>query len=70
MGSPHTRRVSHTQYLGNGLLVFFGWPTAREDDAERAVRAGGDGLRKLGRHDDALGTLGLGIAQTEQQGLL
>jgi class 3 adenylate cyclase/predicted ATPase len=28
------------QYLGDGILVYFGWPTAHEDDAERAVRAG------------------------------
>src|SRR5439155_1660566 len=28
------------KYLGDGLLVNFGWPTAHEDDAERAVRAG------------------------------
>nr|UXE44076.1 hypothetical protein Hi04_10k_c1000_00030 [uncultured bacterium] len=28
------------QYLGDGLLVYFGWPTAREDDPERAIRAG------------------------------
>ena len=27
------------QYLGDGLLVYFGWPRAHEDDAERAVRA-------------------------------
>jgi class 3 adenylate cyclase/tetratricopeptide (TPR) repeat protein len=26
--------------LGDGLLVYFGWPTAREDEPERAVRAG------------------------------
>src|SRR4029453_14374258 len=26
--------------LGDGLLVYFGWPAAHEDDAERAVRAG------------------------------
>ena len=26
--------------LGDGLLVYFGWPSAREDDAERAIRAG------------------------------
>ncbi len=26
--------------LGDGLLVYFGWPTAREDDPERAIRAG------------------------------
>ncbi len=28
------------KYLGDGLLIYFGWPTAREDDPERAVRAG------------------------------
>ncbi len=28
------------QYLGDGLLVYFGYPQAHEDDAERAARAG------------------------------
>jgi class 3 adenylate cyclase len=28
------------QYLGDGLLVYFGWPQAHEDDARRAVHAG------------------------------
>src|SRR5436190_16712034 len=28
------------RYLGDGVLVYFGYPQAREDDAERAVRAG------------------------------
>jgi class 3 adenylate cyclase/predicted ATPase len=28
------------QYLGDGLMVYFGWPRAHEDDAERAIRAG------------------------------
>jgi AAA ATPase-like protein/adenylate/guanylate cyclase family protein len=28
------------QYLGDGLLVYFGYPTAHEDDAARAVRVG------------------------------
>ncbi len=28
------------QYLGDGLLVYFGYPRASEDDAERAVQAG------------------------------
>jgi class 3 adenylate cyclase len=27
------------QYLGDGLMVYFGWPAAHEDDAERCVRA-------------------------------
>jgi len=28
------------QYLGDGVLVYFGYPTAHEEDAVRAVRAG------------------------------
>jgi TOMM system kinase/cyclase fusion protein len=28
------------QYLGDGVLVYFGYPLAHEDDAQRAVRAG------------------------------
>jgi class 3 adenylate cyclase/predicted ATPase len=28
------------QYMGDGILVYFGYPHAHEDDAERAVRAG------------------------------
>jgi Double zinc ribbon/Adenylate and Guanylate cyclase catalytic domain len=28
------------KYLGDGLLVYFGYPRAHEDDAQRAVRAG------------------------------
>jgi class 3 adenylate cyclase len=28
------------KYLGDGVLAYFGWPQAHEDDAERAVRAG------------------------------
>ena len=28
------------KYLGDGVLVYFGYPVAHEDDAERAVRAG------------------------------
>ena len=28
------------KYLGNGLMAFFGYPEAHENDAERAVRAG------------------------------
>jgi len=28
------------QYLGDGLLVYFGYPRAHEDDARRAVRSG------------------------------
>ncbi|MBW2388384.1 MAG: AAA family ATPase, partial [Deltaproteobacteria bacterium] len=35
------------QYLGDGLLVYFGYPQAHEDDAERAVRAGREILREI-----------------------
>jgi class 3 adenylate cyclase/tetratricopeptide (TPR) repeat protein len=38
------------QYLGDGVLVYFGYPYAHEDDAIRAVRAGlalVDGMREL-----------------------
>ena len=28
------------QYLGDGLLVYFGWPQAHDNDAQRAVQAG------------------------------
>ncbi|MGH7837595.1 MAG: AAA family ATPase, partial [Candidatus Binataceae bacterium] len=28
------------RYMGDGMLVYFGYPQAHEDDAERAVRAG------------------------------
>ena len=37
------------QYLGDGLLVYFGYPQAHEDDAQRAVRAGLAILRALER---------------------
>lgn len=32
------------KYLGDGVLAYFGWPTAYEDQAERAVRAGMEAL--------------------------
>src|SRR5260370_3789199 len=28
------------KYLGDGLMAFFGWPEAHDNDAERAARAG------------------------------
>jgi class 3 adenylate cyclase len=28
------------KYMGDGVLIYFGYPKAHEDDAERAVRAG------------------------------
>ena len=35
------------QYLGAGLLVYFGYPVAHEDDAQRAVRTGLGILRAI-----------------------
>lgn len=32
------------QYLGDGVLVYFGWPQAYEDQAERAIWAGLDAI--------------------------
>ena len=36
------------QHLGDGLLVYFGYPQAHEDDAQRAVRAGLGMLAAMG----------------------
>jgi class 3 adenylate cyclase len=38
------------KFMGDGVLAYFGWPRAHEDEAERAIRAG------LGVHD-AVGRL-------------
>ncbi len=35
------------QYLGDGLMTYFGWPQAHEDDAERAVRASLDIVKAM-----------------------
>ena len=37
------------RYLGDGVLVYFGYPKAHEDDAERAVRTGLDLIAAVGR---------------------
>jgi class 3 adenylate cyclase/energy-coupling factor transporter ATP-binding protein EcfA2 len=40
-----TRYGGHVgKYLGDGVLAYFGWPQAYEDQAERAVRAGLDAV--------------------------
>ena len=36
------------KYLGDGLLVYFGYPQAHEDDPQRAVRAGLAILENMG----------------------
>jgi class 3 adenylate cyclase len=42
------------QYLGDGLLVYFGYPQAHEDDAQRAVRAGLGMVEALGQRNTRL----------------
>src|SRR5262249_13747554 len=37
------------KYMGDGVLVYFGYPQAHEDDAERAVRAGLDLVAAVGQ---------------------
>ncbi len=40
-----TRYAGHVaKYLGDGVLAYFGWPQAHEDQAERAVRASLDAV--------------------------
>jgi class 3 adenylate cyclase len=44
---------SVAQYLGDGVLAYFGYPEAHDNDAERAVRAGLailDAISKLNEH--------------------
>src|SRR6266705_212171 len=54
-----TRFDGHVaQLLGDGLLVYFGYPQAHEDDAQRAVRAG------LGTIE-AIGTLNTRLEQNQ-----
>jgi predicted ATPase/class 3 adenylate cyclase len=52
------------KYMGDGALIYFGYPQAHEDDAERAVRAGlalVDGVSKLTVAGERLGAR-VGIA--------
>jgi class 3 adenylate cyclase len=44
------------RYMGDGLLVYFGYPNAHEEDAERAVRAGLDTINAISRLDTATDT--------------
>jgi predicted ATPase/class 3 adenylate cyclase len=37
------------KYMGDGVLIYFGYPQAHEDDAERAVRAGLALIEAVGR---------------------
>jgi TOMM system kinase/cyclase fusion protein len=55
------------QYLGDGLLVYFGYPLAHEDDAQRAVRAGLGMIEALGQLNTRLEQEGLRPAPTQSR---
>jgi class 3 adenylate cyclase/predicted ATPase len=53
------------RYLGDGVLAYFGWPLAHEDDGERAVRAGlelVEAMAQLQLHPDVRLQARVGIA--------
>src|SRR5262249_159484 len=53
------------QYLGDGVLTYFGYPIAHEDDAERAVRAAlgiVDAVKKVQFNNDITLQARIGIA--------
>src|SRR4030095_6667579 len=54
-------------YLGDGLLVYFGYPRAHEDDAQRAVRAGLAMVEALGQLNVRLAQEGLRPAPTQSR---
>ncbi len=43
------------RYMGDGVLVYFGYPQAHEDDAERAVRAGLAIVHSMAELNDDIG---------------
>jgi predicted ATPase/class 3 adenylate cyclase len=61
-----TRFDGHVaKYMGDGVLAYFGWPRAHEDDAERAVRTGLEITEAVGRMtapDESLLAARVGIA--------
>lgn len=53
------------KYMGDGILIYFGYPQAHEDDAERAVRAAlaiGEAVRRLPSPADMALQVRTGIA--------
>src|SRR5215475_9356166 len=46
-----------SRYMGDGVLIYFGYPQAHEDDAERAVRAGLRAIEAVSRLDTKSVTL-------------
>jgi class 3 adenylate cyclase len=52
------------KYMGNGVLIYFGYPRAHEDDAERAARTGLALVERIGRLESGSSALAsrIGIA--------
>ena len=50
------------KYMGDGVLVYFGYPQAHEDDAERAVRAGLELIQAVGGLKSSVLQTRVGIA--------
>jgi len=49
-GAAIERYSGHVaQYLGDGVMSYFGWPRAHEDDAERAIRSALDILEAVAK---------------------
>jgi class 3 adenylate cyclase len=48
------------KYMGDGVLAYFGWPQAHEDEAERAVRAGLELVEAVGALDSPASAAGDG----------
>jgi class 3 adenylate cyclase len=44
------------KYMGDGVLAYFGWPKAHEDQAERAVRAGLEVVNGVATLETSTGT--------------
>ena len=42
--------------MGDGILAYFGYPQAHEEDAERAVRTGLELIEAAAKLDDGAGT--------------
>jgi hypothetical protein len=53
-----------SRYMGDGVLVYFGYPQAHEDDAERAVRAGLGAIEAVSRLFGALTPLSANSSTT------
>jgi class 3 adenylate cyclase len=53
------------KYMGDGVLVYFGYPQAHEDDAERAVRGGLELVAAVGavKLSHAVSSLAVSVAK-------